>query len=418
MSKLQELIQRLCPNGVEYKSLGEVACYANERVSTKDLSCYVGVETLLQDRTGVGDYRKLPKTKDSIRFKIGDILVGNIRPYLKKIWLADKAGGTNGDVLTIRVLDRRISPKYLYYLLANDRFSNFHDRYAKGAKMPRGDKNRVLDFLIPVLPVEVQAEIVRILDRFTDYVDDYVSDLQAELRTRKQQYEYYSNLLFAFGSYACQAEVNYEQPSSVIVRGGRSYEVKWEKLGDIGTFIRGSGLQKKDFIDSGVGCIHYGQIYTYYSTFTSETKSFVSREMSEKLLKVNPGNLIIACTSENVEDVGKAVAWLGKSEIVIGGHSAVFRHTLNPKYVAYFFQTQMFSLQKKKIAYGAKIIDLKTEDLAKMIIPVPPSELQERIVAILERFEALVGELTKSLPREIELRKIQSDYYRNKLFCL
>lgn len=187
--------------------------------------------------------------------------------------------------------------------------------------------------------------------------------------------------------------------------------VEYKPLGEVGTFTRGNGLQKKDFTESGVGCIHYGQIYTYYGILAYETKSFVSSELSKKLLKVNPGDLVIACTSENVEDVGKAVAWLGKSEIVTGGHSVVFRHTLNPKYVAYFFQTQMFFSQKKRFAYGAKVIDIRTNDLARIVIPVPPLEVQEEIVKILDRFADYAAELQA----ELQARKQQYEYYRNLL---
>lgn len=186
-------------------------------------------------------------------------------------------------------------------------------------------------------------------------------------------------------------------------------------MGEIGKFIRGNGLQKKDFTESGVGCIHYGQIYTHYGTFASETKSFVSSSLAEKLLPIYPGNLVIACTSENVEDVGKAVAWLGNKDIVTGGHSVVFRHNQNPKYIAYFFQTQCFFTQKKKYAYGAKVIDIRTDDLEKIRIPIPPLEIQERIVSILDRFEALVNDLTQGLPAEIAAVKEQYEYYRNKL---
>lgn len=187
--------------------------------------------------------------------------------------------------------------------------------------------------------------------------------------------------------------------------------VEFKPLGEVGTFIRGNGLQKKDFVESGVGCIHYGQIYTHYGTFATETKSFVREEQAKKLLKVNPGNLVIACTSENVEDVGKAVAWLGEDTIVTGGHSVVFKHLLNPKYVAYFFQTENFFTQKKKYSFGAKVIDIKASDLAKIIIPVPPVEVQEEIVRILDIFSAHAAELQA----ELQARKEQYEYYRNLL---
>lgn len=187
--------------------------------------------------------------------------------------------------------------------------------------------------------------------------------------------------------------------------------VEYKPLGELGTFERGNGLQKKDFTENGVGCIHYGQIYTYYSTFATETKSFVSEELANKLLPIFPGNLVIACTSENVEDVGKAVAWLGTETIVTGGHSVVFRHSLNPKYIAYFFQTENFFIQKKKFAFGAKVIDIKAADLAKIVIPVPPIEVQEEIVRILDRF----ADYAASLQAELQARKEQYEYYRNLL---
>lgn len=183
--------------------------------------------------------------------------------------------------------------------------------------------------------------------------------------------------------------------------------VKYKTLGEIGTFTRGSGLQKKDFAESGVGCIHYGQIYTYYGTSANETKSFVHPDLAKNLTKVNPGDIIIACTSENVEDVCKAVAWLGTTEIVTGGHACVFSHKENPKYISYFFQTENFFQQKKRYARGVKVIDVKAIDLAKIEIPLPPIEVQNEIVRILDKFACLAAEL--------QARQKQYEYYRDKL---
>lgn len=192
--------------------------------------------------------------------------------------------------------------------------------------------------------------------------------------------------------------------------------LEYKTLGEIGSFVRGNGLQKKDFMENGVGCIHYGQIYTYYGTSATTTRSFVSPELAKKLnAKVEPGNIIFACTSENVEDVCKCVAWLGKEVIVTGGHSVVFKHNENPKYIAYCAQTCAFQNEKKKYVYGVKVIDIKTENLAKIRIPVPPLSVQERIVSILDKFDALVNDLTQGLPAELEARRKQYAYYRDKL---
>ena len=187
--------------------------------------------------------------------------------------------------------------------------------------------------------------------------------------------------------------------------------VEYKPLGEIGTFVRGNGLQKKDFADEGVGCIHYGQIYTYYNLFTSQTKSYVDPLLARKLTKVKTGDIIIACTSENMEDVCKAIAWLGEDEIVTGGHACVFSHEQNPKYISYFFNTDIFFQQKKKYARGAKVVDIKVGDIAKIEIPVPPLAIQNEIVNILDKFT----ELEAKLEAELEARRKQYEYYRNKL---
>ena len=186
-------------------------------------------------------------------------------------------------------------------------------------------------------------------------------------------------------------------------------------LGELGTFVRGNGLQKKDFVESGVGCIHYGQIYTYYGTCANKTKSFVSPELAQKLKKAQKGDLVIATTSENVEDVGKAVVWLGKDDICIGGHSFVFHHNQNPKYMAYLFQSDLFRKQKIKKTIGVKVIELSDKAMSSFSFPIPSLEEQEHIVKILDRFEALCNDISVGLPAEIKARQQQYEYYRNKL---
>lgn len=193
--------------------------------------------------------------------------------------------------------------------------------------------------------------------------------------------------------------------------------VEYKALKEFGTMIRGSGLQKKDFVDQGVGCIHYGQIYTYYETFTHKTKSFVSSELASKLKKVNTGDLIIAVTSENVEDVCKCVAWLGEDEIVTGGHSAIFKHNQNPKYLSYYFQTAEFFNQKRKIANGTKVIEVSPKKLECVKVPLPPLEVQCEIVRILDNFTELTAELTVELTAELTARKKQYEYYQDNILA-
>ena len=194
-------------------------------------------------------------------------------------------------------------------------------------------------------------------------------------------------------------------------------EVEWRALGALGELVRGNGLQKKDFTETGVPAIHYGQIYTYYGLATTETKSFVSPETAKKLKKVDTGDVVITNTSENLEDVGKAVVYLGKVQAVTGGHATIFKpsNQIIGKYFAYFTKTEMFASQKRKYAKGTKVIDVSANDMSKIIIPIPPLTEQERIVSILDKFDALTSSITEGLPREIELRQKQYEYYRNML---
>ena len=188
--------------------------------------------------------------------------------------------------------------------------------------------------------------------------------------------------------------------------------VEYKTLGEIGTFIRGSGLQKKDFTESGVGCIHYGQIYTFYGSFAYKTKTFVSEELAKTLKVVTRGDLIFAITSENIEDVCKCLAWLGEDDIVIGGHSAIFKHNQNPKYITYYTQTEDFFRQKRRVVTGTKVIEAAPSKLSLIKIPVPPLPIQEEIVRILDKFAELTAELTAELAK----RKQQYQYYSQDLF--
>lgn len=163
--------------------------------------------------------------------------------------------------------------------------------------------------------------------------------------------------------------------------------VEFKTLSEVGEFVRGNGLQKVDFVEAGFPCIHYGQIYTFYGTSTTTTKSFVTPEHAARLKQATTGDLVVTTTSENIADVCTAVAWLGKSPIAIGGHSCVFRHTLDPMYAAYYFQTEQFEVQKRKFVTGTKVKDIKVADIGRIKIPVPPLAVQREIAGILDRME-------------------------------
>ena len=184
--------------------------------------------------------------------------------------------------------------------------------------------------------------------------------------------------------------------------------VPYRPLGEIATLVRGNGMPKTDLTEEGVGAIHYGQIYTHYGVWTDSTISFVLPSTAARLARVDPGDVIITNTSENLEDVGKAVAWVGDKQIVTGGHATVIKHHMNPKFLAYWFQTPDFFRQKKTLATGAKVIDVSAKSLMRVRVPVPSVGIQQEIVRILDAFTSLEAELEA----ELEARRVQHVHYR------
>jgi type I restriction enzyme S subunit len=164
-----------------------------------------------------------------------------------------------------------------------------------------------------------------------------------------------------------------------------------------------------------VGCIHYGQIYTKFGSHTQKVYSYVTEELAARLKKVVTGNLVVTTTSENMEDVCKAVAWLGESEIVIGGHSCVYRHNLDPLFATYLFRSRIFQDQKNSFVQGTKVKDIKTIQIGKIEIFIPPMKEQIAIGKILCDFDALISDMDIGLPAEIKSRRKQYEYYRNKI---
>jgi len=186
---------------VRFLTLGEIAKYSQERIAATKLNNenYIGVDNLLQDKRGKILSSYVPNKGNFTRYDNGDILIGNIRPYLRKIWKANTFGGTNGDVLVIKIKDKQfITSDYLYYLLSSDEFFNYDMQYSKGAKMPRGNKQAVMNYQIPVPSLEEQEKIVDILDRFETLTNDLTNGLPAEIAARKKQYEYYRDKLLTF----------------------------------------------------------------------------------------------------------------------------------------------------------------------------------------------------------------------------
>lgn len=406
MTKINELIKQLCPEGVKFVRLESLVQSiktglnprSNFKLNTEDaVNYYVTVKEftsgkiIFNNKTDRINDEAVKIIQNRSKLEPGDVLFSGIGT-IGKVAIVDISTDNwncSESVFLIKAKKEILSPQFLMYVLCSEDIKNQYLSQSVGSTLKGVRMGTLAGLFIPIPPLAIQEEIVNILDSFTTLE----AELEAELEARKKQYTYYRDSLLSF----------------------EGKDVEWKTLGQVGEFVRGNGLQKKDFTESGVGCIHYGQIYTYYGTYTDKTKSFVSPELAKKLKKVNKGDLIITNTSENFEDVCKTVAWLGDYEIVTGGHATIFKHKENSKFLAYYTQTAAFFNEKKKYAQGAKVIDVSAKNLAKILVPIPPKEEQERIVSILDKLDALVNSISFGLPAEIKTRRKQYEYYRNQL---
>ncbi len=175
-------------------------------------------------------------------------------------------------------------------------------------------------------------------------------------------------------------------------------------LGEVGTFIRGRRFTKADTVDDGLPSIHYGEIYTHYGVAASDTLTHVRPDLAPTLRFAETGDVIIAAVGETVEDVGKSVAWLGVDRVAVHDDCFIFRSPLDPKYVVYFTQSEVFNKPKEPYVARAKVKRLSSSGLAKLQIPVPPIEVQREIVRVLDELHALEMDLDVALGAELAAR--------------
>lgn len=299
-------------------------------------------------------------------------------------------------------------PKYCYYWLEGMQ-QQLHN-LKSGVGVPHVYPRDVAPLLIPIpcpndieKSIEIQTEIVSILDKFTELTAELTAELTTELSIRKKQYRYYRDKLLTFAD----------------------NDVELKPLGEIGEFIRGKRFVRKDIKEEGFPCIHYGEMYTHYNVWAKEAKSFIDEDLASKLRVASYGDVVIVAAGETIEDIGKGTAWLGDTDVVIHDACFFFKSSLNPKYVAYFTRTRFFHDQIKKYISSGKISAINSKGLSKAKIPIPyPNDHdkslkeQERIVAILDKFDTLTNSITEGLPKEIELRQKQYEYYRDLLLNL
>lgn len=402
MSKLQELIKELCPDGVEFRKLGEVCEFINGFAFKSSLFKDEGLPIIrITNINGVSidlsdvkffDLRDYKSNLQSFSVSFGDILIAMSGATTGKIGYYD-----NEDIAYLNQRVGKFVPnvnklnnRYLFHFL----HSKTAELYimAGGGAQPNLSSNKLMNELyIPLPPLEVQNEIVRILDTFTSHA----AELQAELQARKEQYEYYRNKLLSFDE--------------------NDEGVKWMRMEEVGTFIRGKRFVRTDIVEKGISCIHYGDMYTYYGLSANKTKGMLRSDLASKMRYAQKNDVVIVAAGENKDDIGVGLAWLGDEPAAVHDACFIFQSDMYSLFVSHYLRTDIYHKQIRKYVSEAKICSISAKGLGNAVIPVPSFERQQSIASLLDKFESLVNDLTTGLPAEIAAVQEQYEYYRNKL---
>lgn len=392
MNPVTALIRKLAPEGVEHRAVGDLCTvfngYAFKSAHFNSDRLGMPIIRIRDVNTGFsgtyfsGEYDPRWVVAD------GDILIGMDGDFRVNRWRHGQAL-LNQRVCRLQDFSPDILPGFMYYKVQGE-LDRIH-RSITGSTVKHLSSRDLERSVIPVPPLEVQQEIVRILDQFTQLEAELEAELKAELKARRAQYTSYRDSLLS------------------AVEGPRV------AMGELGTFMRGRRFTKSDVVESGIPSIHYGEIYTDYGVATSRANREVNPDLFTRLRFAQPGDVIFAGVGETVVDVGKAVAWLGDRPVAVHDDTFSFTSGLDPKYVAYAVQTDDFHAQKANHVASGKIKRLPAAGLSKIQIPVPGPEEQARIVSILDSFDALVNDLSIGLPAELTARRKQYAYYREKL---
>ena len=187
-------------------------------------------------------------------------------------------------------------------------------------------------------------------------------------------------------------------------------------LGELGELVRGRRFTKSDYVDAGgIGSIHYAELYTHFGTSADSVPHRINSEMEPRMRFAHPGDVVIAEVGETVEEVGKAMAWLGDEKVAVHDGCFVLSHSLNPVFVSYCLQTTTYHAQKARYVSRAKLKRLRFDGIKKLAIPVPPRATQDRLVEILETLDALICDPSNGIPAEISARRNQYEFYRDRL---
>lgn len=389
MKNLETLIQELCPDGVEFVKLGDVLDYEQPTkyiVKCKDYQ-NEGMPVLTAGQTFILGYTDETNGIFEASKENPVIIFDDFTTSFH--WVDFNFKVKSSAMKMLRVLsEREVSFRFVYYAMKCIKYQTLEHSRQWISKYSQIE--------IPLPPIEVQTEIVRILDKFTSLEAELEAELKAELDCRKRQYEYYRDKLLSFENV-----------------GGQ--EVEWKKMSEVGTFIRGKRFVRTDIVEEGIPCIHYGDIYTYYGLTATKAKTYLKPEKAEKMKFASKNDVVIVGAGENNMDIGVGVAWLSDEKVAIHDACYIFKSKMNPRFVSHYLRGSNYHLQIKKYVCEGKICSISSKSIGRSLIPVPSLQEQERIATILDRFESMTTALQSGLPAEIAARRQQYEHYRDKL---
>ena len=278
-----------------------------------------------------------------------------------KVGLLLQEGCTNQQINAV-IPNNKINSRYLAYALLSIRKQL--EFIANAPVVPIINKKCFSKIHIGYPPKPSQLSIVSELDKLNELI-----------QIKKEQLKDYD---------ALAQSIFYEMFGDP-VENEKGWEVK--KFGEIGTLERGAGISKKDFVDDGLPCIHYGQLHTTFGAYTRKNITFIPKDLLPKYKIAHSGDLILAITSEDVEGSCKSTAWLGDYDVVVGSDAAIFHHNQNGIYLSYYTRTKAFYNEKAKYAKGFKVTHISTKEIASISICVPPLSIQNIFANKIEQIE-------------------------------
>ena len=388
MNKIAELISRLCPDGVEFKTLDSLISYVQPGpyiVSSTEYDTHYSTPVLTAGQSFILGYTNEEEGIYNASPQKPVIIFDDFTTSFHWVDFDFKVKSSALKILKLK--DKQEADfRYIYmamktiHFIPTNHMRHWISLYSK--------------FEIPLPPLNIQKEIVSILDSFTSLIDK----MKQEVEMRKKQMEYYIDKFYGgdFDGMMRLADI----PGNSVVQ-----------FSDLGPIIRGKRFVRDDIRTEGQPCIHYGDMYTYYGTKAATAKTFLERDFPKKMRYAHKGDVVIVGAGENDYDIGVGLVWMGEEPAAVHDACYILKHHQIPMYISYYLRSNIYHQQLKKYVSSGKISSFSAEGLGKVYIPIQSEEKQRQIASILDTFETYISKLEQM----IELRQKQYEYYREKL---